>query len=361
MTLPRTSGRLEVFASAGNDANLGHMWQTTAGNGWSNWVEIGPQPGTALAVFLNAEQGLEIFAGTGPDSILGHMWQTQPNDSASWSPWTSLGVAIQEDPTVFQNADGRLELFAIGADGNLGHMWQLSPTSSANWSGWAGLGPAIQSDPVVFANADGRLEVFATGPQPGFELGHIWQNAPNGATGWSAWTGLGPGMGGASTPSVFANADGRLEVFALAGGSLGHIWREPTGGVWSAWSQLVPSAHSSPAVFANADGRLEVFALGPDWNLGHIWQNAPNGTTGWSAWTSLGAGGSVVPENDQEAPTVFRNADGRLEVFGVNPARDLGHIWQQTTGGWSAWTNLGPGLQGPPVVASNSDVRPVVP
>jgi len=36
----------------------------------------------------------------------------------------------------------------------------------------------------------------------------------------------------------------------------------------------------------NADGRLEIFGVGTDNALWHIWQTAPN--NGWSGWESRG-------------------------------------------------------------------------
>ena len=45
---------------------------------------------------------------------------------------------------------------------------------------------------------------------------------------------------------------------------------------------------------------------------------------------------------------------GRLEVFAIGPNGDLGHIWQSSpNNGWSAWTDLGPAIKGDPVVFAN--------
>src|SRR6266581_8165944 len=87
------------------------------------------------------------------------------------------------------------------------------------------------------------------------------------------------------------NADGRLEVFTIAGGALWHIWQTTAGGNWyNTWfSSGKPSGmdlQPSPTLVRNADGRLEVVAAGTDGALWHIWQTAPNGT--WSSWASLG-------------------------------------------------------------------------
>jgi hypothetical protein len=51
-------------------------------------------------------------------------------------------------------------------------------------------------------------------------------------------------------------------------------------------TEEVYSSDGSMTVAANANGRLEVFAIGRDHVLYHRWQLAPNG--GWSGWASLG-------------------------------------------------------------------------
>jgi acylphosphatase len=88
---------------------------------------------------------------------------------------------------VFQNSDGRLEVFARGADNALWHIWQEAPHAGP-WSAWASLGGIITSDPAAIDNSDGRLEVFARGTDNA--LWHIWQEAPHGGP-WSSWASLG--------------------------------------------------------------------------------------------------------------------------------------------------------------------------
>src|SRR5215472_11634420 len=95
------------------------------------------------------------------------------------------------------NADGRLELFAMGSDQTLVHVWQKWP--NGDWSAWESLGKphptlapsgpdwlgGLASVPAVGSNFDGRLEVFVTAyidpnrpplaVRPGCDLCHIWQ------------------------------------------------------------------------------------------------------------------------------------------------------------------------------------------
>ena len=44
-----------------------------------------------------------------------------------------------------KNTDGRLEVFAVGADGQMYNKWQLAP--NGGWSsGWASLGGSLNPD-----------------------------------------------------------------------------------------------------------------------------------------------------------------------------------------------------------------------
>jgi|SRR5512135_529906 hypothetical protein len=86
-----------------------------------------------------------------------------------WNGWTSFGkpsqVGFTTAPTVTRNKDGRLEVLITGGDGNLWHLWQTSagrarsPFVSLGAPPNASLTPF--SAPTVSDNADGRLEVFA--------------------------------------------------------------------------------------------------------------------------------------------------------------------------------------------------------
>jgi choline dehydrogenase-like flavoprotein len=162
------------------------MWQLGVNglNGWSAWDDIDAPIAGDPTIFQNADGHLEVF-GRGRNGFLGHTWQVPDQ---GWSPWEDLGPPIEGDPAVFANADGRLELFARGLDGVLGHMWQTAPSNG--WSAWDELGPRLSGDPVMFQNTDGRLEVFAAGPDG--VLGHIWQTEADGHAGWADWEALGP-------------------------------------------------------------------------------------------------------------------------------------------------------------------------
>src|SRR4051812_11617930 len=77
-------------------------------------------------------------------------------------------------PVVAENVDARLEVFALGDDGAVWHLWQRAPFGEWNaHDQWASRGRpsgVVLLDFVVESNADGRLEIFALGDD-----GCIWQ------------------------------------------------------------------------------------------------------------------------------------------------------------------------------------------
>ena len=170
---------------------------------------------------------------------------------------------------------------------------------------------------------------------------------------------------------VIRTDDGRLEVFVRGwNGSLMHIWQTAPNNGWSDWDGLgVPHPEfrspdgrfvygklaTAPSVNRNADGRLEVFGVGQrdsfHSDLVHIWQPAPSSGP-WSAWASLGGELKFV------TPATARNADGRLEVFACTSDNALWHIWQTApNNGWSNWDRLGGAMVGAPVAIENADGR----
>src|SRR6266542_4242417 len=224
----------------------------------------------------------------------------QTKASAAHAAPFSSGVAAQGLMTesslaVGENADGRLEVFAVGPDRALRHKWQLTPGSSGSWSGWYTLGGVIKAAPVVATNADGRLEVFGVGSDNA-----LWQRRQ-----------------------------------AQAG---------PSSGGWYIWRSLSGVIVGSPAVGRNADGRLEVFTEGTDRALWHKWQLTPGGDS-WSGWASLG-----TEAIDMFDTAVARNDDGRMVVFVWWTDGSIRHNWQLTPGNtgrveppgqaWSDWHTL---------------------
>ncbi|MFI9363319.1 hypothetical protein ACIG5E_20025 [Kitasatospora sp. NPDC053057] len=265
----------------------------------------------------SADGRLEVFAA-GANGV-SHAWQTAVN--GAWSDWESLGGPGGAQLAIGPDADGRLEVFALNGS-TLQHRYQLQP--SGTWSNWETFGGGGH-DLAVGANQDGRLEVFASGPAGIF---HKYQTAPN--SGWSDWETAGGGPAD-SEVRLGKAPDGRLEVFALNSGTFQHQWQTAVNGGWSNWETFGGGGHAL-TVDHNQDGRLEVLASGPA-GIFHKYQTSP---TGWSDWEA--AGGPADSRISSE-----RSPDGRVEAFAIN-GTTAQHIWQTgVNASYGQWDTFGGG------------------
>jgi hypothetical protein len=283
--------------------------------------------------------------------------------------WKSLGRPGIANPKGFDpalaigcNMDGRLEIFAQGADGvqfegSIWHTWQTVAGDPESWTGvWVNRGrpPGVVSfrGLAVGSNLDGRLEVFATSIDG--TIWHTWQTAPNG--GWpppGAWSVRGQ-MPGVKLNGVVVgrNADGRLEVFAFGDDhAVWHTWQTAPNNGWpppNSWASRgrPPGVQlrGRLAVGSHLNGRLEIFAPGDDAAIWHTAQIAAN--DGWPAagnWISAGK----PPGLGVGDAAVARNKDGRLELIGVGGTQkaplEISHTWQTApNGGWvGLWASYG--------------------
>ncbi|MCJ0869673.1 peptidoglycan DD-metalloendopeptidase family protein [Streptomyces sp. AP-93] len=295
-------------------AERGVVLPCTPGSGPRPKPLVYPAESGRVVSARSADGRLEVFAA-GADGVQ-HAWQQEVN--GNWSAWETLGGPGNAELAIASNADGRLEMFAL-AGNTFQHRWQLSP--SGGWSNWETFGGGGR-DTAAGVNADGRIEVYASNPSGIF---HRYQVAPNG--GWSDWepTGGGPANG---RVEMEKSPDGRLEVFALGSGTFQHKYQTAPNGGWSNWDAFGGGGHDL-TVDHNADGRLEVFASGPE-GVFHKYQTT---LTSWSNWEPTGG-----PADAQL--TSARTADGRVEVFAMNGSTAM-HAWQTAVnasyGDWSVF------------------------
>jgi hypothetical protein len=231
-------GRLEVFGLDAAAAGVTHVWQTSPGGTWSapDFMPAVQSPDIlrGLAAAANQDGRIEVFF-TANDSGLYHAYQTSPG--AAFGSFTKLAslLPVASTPAVGQNQDGRLEVFVTanqGASaGSVYHLWQTAPNSG--WSSLTSMGGTVRGMPTVGQNSDGRLEVFAR--QSDGQIAHAWQVAANG--GWSGWFpmggapafDLGPVIGRKSDGSIFAVMQSAQYTIVDSGQSAGG---------WSPWSAL---------------------------------------------------------------------------------------------------------------------------
>jgi hypothetical protein len=238
-------------------------------------------------------------------------------DGSASSPGSTSFVAVG------YNADGRMELFRIDVNHTLSHTWQVADNNYFN-PGWAPMMTNVSSV-TIGKNADQRMEVFAV--LTDHALWHTWQVAdnnyfaPNGA-----WLdGSASSAGSTSSVAVGYNADGRMELFRVdVNHTLSHTWQVADNNYFApGWNSVMLTGVRSVAVGQNTNGTMEVFACGLNGALSTAIQTAPN--TFFNSWTSLGG--------NWLSTIVGRNADGRLEVFGIDNAQQMWHDWQMAPSG----------------------------
>jgi hypothetical protein len=344
---PMGDGRLALF-SVGDDGHLWHNWQVQPNSGWAGFTDLGSPPGGLdtlqnPAVAVNLDNRMEVVV-VGADGNVWGRWHTCPA-GCSWSGWHNHGSpGSAGSPTLIRDYAGRLSIFILGPGGSVWMKAQQCP--ACGWGGWVNLGGSMAFPEIgisaVLNQAHG-MELFITGSN--HAVWHTWQPCPG--CGWTGWSSLGSPGGDEfrSAPTVVANADGRLEIFAIGTNNkwLYHNWVQPGGASWSGWARLgelilTTWAPGAPVVGMNLSGQLEVFmnprGLG---SIQHKWQVCAG--CGWSPnWPALplGAGQDALI-----ATSVARNLNGTLEVFGISPA--LGYVVHSyQTCPSCVWTGLGP-------------------
>jgi hypothetical protein len=153
--------------------------------------------------------------------------------------------------------------------------------------------------------------------------------------------------------AVTMNHFGGSEVYALEKDGRVHRFAQDSTGAWTDFAAL-PGASGliALAVAANEDGRLEVFGVDGASGVWHLWQNgAPGGD-----W--IGASRLATPENVRQF-AAGTNRDGRLEVFALGASGRVFHAAQATpNGGWNSFSVLGTASALTDVaVAANQDGR----
>ncbi len=252
-------------------------------------------------------------------------------------------------PVVGRDAGGHLEVFKVDNDGQVRHSWRKQ--SDGDWSSWMSLGGVFLPGIAVVTTGNGLLEVFAVKANSG-DVWRISQKEPNSHE-WTDWACL---HGEVEPPlSAALGSNGRVWICGLAPRTGALRCLSDTGGAEGPgeWSELGGNLQPGVLITPNADGRLEVFGVdATTQSVVHRSQQHQNDNH-WSAWSSLG--GTFAPGFG-----LGRNKLGWLEVFAVaQPSGNIERSHQTTPGSatWSPWEELGaqakPGL----AVGQSSDAR----
>lgn len=106
----------------------------------TSWVAVGSQRMAGNPVVVEGVNGRLTALARGQDGRIYRIRQLDPDrlGRRGWEEaWTPLGSEqVFGDPSAIMNADGRLEVFALGTDGAVYHIWQLQ--ADGGWMpGWA--------------------------------------------------------------------------------------------------------------------------------------------------------------------------------------------------------------------------------
>ena len=180
--------------------------------------------------------------------------------------WESLGRPQETEigsPFAQSNEDGKLEVFTIGRGGAF-NISQIAP--NAGWAdGWRSkdrpsLVASLQTH-VVGKNADGRLEIFALGMTMPFGKNGRWRQITVGANGkrW-AHPRMTRSLPGNSLSGEIRMADRK--------------YSRPFWSKWESLGNPPAKIRLEErlTVGTNQDGRLEVFVVGLDGGVWHTWQ-----------------------------------------------------------------------------------------
>jgi len=232
----------------GGDGGLWHTWQGgQAGGSFGQWSSLGGSKLGLMSVAPDADGSLNVFA-VGGDHLLYQIKQLGPNDNfGAWTrplyDNTTITVAIPAT-----NADHRLELIVQRTDGELMHTWQTTPNGSY-YPSYYDYGIPDVSECSTGYEADGRIVIYIL--QNG-ALMTKQQVAPNGT--WAPSTGL---LAGTLTKTVHAasgnHPDGsQLLVSATSFYNWGYLPEAKPNGPWATW-QVNPRASFTSFSVPSAD------------------------------------------------------------------------------------------------------------
>jgi hypothetical protein len=173
-------GRLEVFAR-GSDGALWHAAQTTPGGAFGAFESLGGTLAGDPAAVLDGASAVVVFA-RGTDGALwklaGTTWTSQggtfagdPAAARSLSGVSAFarddadmlfGQAIAGRPAAVLDGQGKIQLFARGADGTLLQSFEDTPAV------WRSLGGSFTGDPAAVRDGHGFVHVFIAGARNEF-------------------------------------------------------------------------------------------------------------------------------------------------------------------------------------------------
>ncbi|MFI6582819.1 hypothetical protein [Embleya sp. NPDC050493] len=294
----------------------------------------------AVSVYNNADGRMEVFLRRRDTGEIvtrfqgvggGWGWGELGSPNAVSGPWTDSYSLRVSSPVVSSNADGRLQVFVRNAGGGISTRWQAAPNGA--WNGWTDMsGSDVQGPPAVVKTYTGRMELFA--PTRGQVL-HWYQPAPNAPFVSDANF---PDITAASGLSTGLNASGRIELFYRQPNdahTMTLYQAQPDGG-WLGPGDFSPGADAPGGVgepaMMTSHGRMVAAFRNRGGGVSFSRQVAPDQPFG--AWTDRG--GLLVG-----LPAAGLDRDGNIVLLSISPGGQVFASGERADGSFSSWASLG--------------------
>ncbi|HWU22172.1 MAG TPA: C1 family peptidase [Nocardioides sp.] len=256
---------------------------------------------------------------------LGHYWRNNDDPAMPWSGVTPFGQGLGsvDAVTMIQSNygwPGNLEVVARAGD-TLQFFWRDSGPDYV-WNGPYQIASGVCGNPVLIQSrfgSQGNFELVV--PLAGGGLGHMWRNNDDPTMPWSGFTPFGQGLGIVDAVTMIESnygSPGNLEIVARAGDSLQFFWRDcGPGFVWSGPYQIGGGATGNPVLLQSRFGQQGNFELAypaAGGGVGYMWRNDDDPAMPWSPpyvfANGVGASALTMIESNYGTP-------GNMEVIAV--------------------------------------------
>ena len=304
-----------VLSRPGHVVYAPHMYQFfyQDTNSWSPWYSIQAKGDSSPADSGPAATEFSPGGGYQPQLLAfvtgpgGHVYEKRWSEPRGpWSAWYVIGGNssggggdIIGRPAV-TGFGQQVEVFGRGPDGQVwGNVWTLK---SGKWSGWYTIGGQTESDPAVVEYqppaGPPELLVFVRGTD-----NNVYEKVYTTSAGWTKWFAIHAAGVGSTTGPVSAAAFGNDQVQLFTRGTDNAVyqttWTSPGSSGWSAWTSLGGRTTSPPSASAFGPYQMQVFARGPDGQVyTDVWTSRSthwSGSGSWSGWQSIGGGADGAP------------------------------------------------------------------
>ncbi len=262
-----------VVYALGADGKVYGIGQPSPGAAFTTWKTIGtgqPALSSGPSVVLTPSGLLAVYA-LGAD---GYVWgSAQSTQGGAFGGWGKIGVTgdIASEPQAFIAPNGTIVLYARGTDGKIRGVGQPSPGAAfGTWSIITSTQPAagFTTAPTVVSTGDGKLALYATGAD-----GFVWGTAQSTQGGsFGTWIKIGVTGDIASRPQALMAPNNTIVVYARGpDGKIRGVGQPSPGTAFGTWS-IIGSGQSTytgdPSATIALTGEIVVYSVGAD---GEVW------------------------------------------------------------------------------------------